>query len=115
MPTLITMSDYPRPDLGKILPRPLLRAIAPRHRPLAEGLRTPEGSKVEDFIVEIERQQPLGAEDTGFGISQAMAVAGRVRQTLQGSAPRQPQADAAGSPPVHRPDAERVQRRLFDA
>lgn len=114
MPGLVTTNDYPRPELGKILPRPMLRTIAPQHRPIAEGLRTPEASKGEDFVVDIERKQPLGAEDTGFGLSQALAVAGRVRQTLQGGDARPPAVKTTPPQAVHRPDPERVQQRLFD-
>lgn len=110
---IAAMSDYPRPDLSSILPQPLLRSIAARGLPLAESLRAPQPQPREDFLVEIERKQPLGAEDAGFGISQALAVAGRLRQVLR----QPPPASPPNKPPepMHRPDAERVQQRLFDA
>jgi hypothetical protein len=116
----VTMSDHPRPDLTRILPRPWLRTLATRNPPVGDGLRTPTAAGGSGFVLDIEHKPAPAPDHAGFGLHQAKAVAARVRDRLREPDDRASGYPTAGGPalggrppPVHRPDPERVQR-LFD-
>ena len=73
-----------RPDLGRILPKPWLRTLAERFSPLAgrEALADGDGER-DGFLVEVERRPRRRADEPGFGIGQARAVALRINSWLR--------------------------------
>ncbi len=94
-----------RPDLGKILPLPWTRQIAGRdpslHRSLS--LSVPAETRGEDFLVEVERHEPVDADTPALGLRQAAVIARRLALVL-----------APAGRTLHRLDAERAQRLAFD-
>lgn len=96
-----------RPDLAKILPSPWPRTLAGRDPPLRDSLMVPDSAPASSFLVDIDRSRAPAAGDTGFLLHTAQQVAARVARVIA------PAPDAPWSPPVHRPDAERVRSLLF--
>lgn len=71
-----------RPDLGKILARPLPRTLADRGPPLGRSLVVPDSAATGDFLVDIDRQDDPLPGDAAFGLFSAESVAARVRDAL---------------------------------
>jgi hypothetical protein len=97
------MEESLRPDLSRILPRPLLRRSRDPLQ-LGAGLDVREAAPRGDFFVEVDRQVHLREGDTGFGLQNARAVAAHVARHF---------AARPEPPPLHEPDAERSRRLLF--
>jgi len=96
------MDAHLRPDLTRILPRPVTR---PRG-----GLRfddtlsvSKDDSNRTDYLVDVERATRPQADDTGFTVHQAQAAAERLAQTF---------GQAQLRPGLHALDAGRAQRLL---
>jgi hypothetical protein len=99
--------DQPlRPDLGRILPVPALRARPPAAAQLERALVLDASHAAEDFLVDVHHRDERDADAPGFGIAQALAVAGRVAAWLQ----RDPEPARA----VHGIGHERVRPHLGD-
>ena len=94
------MEESLRPNLSKILPRPLLHQLA-RGLPFATAAASAPASA--DFLIDVKRHDALGADDAGFGIGQAHALATRIAAKLRSGTP---------APPAHHVDAVRAQRVL---
>jgi hypothetical protein len=103
-----------RPELGRILPRPLLRQPRQQQPPLGPALQVPASGR-DDFLVEVDRRRAGDATAAGFDLGQATAIAARIAGWLR---PDQSTGPSGGSRPpdprlpVHRLDAERVRGLL---
>ena len=104
-----------RPELGRMLPRPLLRQTRQQQPPLGPALQVPASGR-DDFLVEIERRNTGDATAAGFDLGQATAIAQRIAGWLRPSAAANGTAPGPRSPDpllaVHRLDAERVRGLL---
>jgi hypothetical protein len=88
-----------RPDLSKILPVPWVRQLASTALPFAEAPSAPAAHE-HDYLVDVRRRDANDPDAAGFGITQARAVAARLRFVL------------AAAPHAHHLDAVRTQRVL---
>lgn len=74
-----TGMDQPlRPDLGRILPVPIVRKLGGAERSLGKALDVPAPARGEDFLVDVQQRRSPAADDTAFGIDQASKVAERI-------------------------------------
>lgn len=99
------MEEYLRPDLSQILPRPWMREIAERALTFAPVLSVPAVGHGGDFLIDVDRRNAPSADQPGFELANAQAVAQGVKQAL---------ARGADTKSLHRFDAERVQRLRLD-
>lgn len=94
-----------RPDLGRILPHPVVRRIAGADPPLAKALVVPERARREDFYVDVQRRRGPGAGEAGFGLRQATAAAAKIAAVFAGHEQRpEPRDRQTKDRPLHRPD-----------
>jgi hypothetical protein len=75
--------DQPlRPDLGRILPVPIVRKLGGAERALGSdlgrALDVPAPARGEDFLVDVQQRRSSAADDTAFGIDQASKVAEKI-------------------------------------
>jgi len=93
------MQEYLRPDLSQILPRPWVRQIAERAQAFAPLRPVPEVAHGDDFLVDVDRRSAPAADEPGFDLHNAQAVALRVKTAL---------LRGAAAQPLHHFDAERL-------
>ena len=72
------MEQTPHPDLGRILPKPLLRQLGAHRLPFSAARASTADAGVEDFLIDVQRRAPATADDPGFGLAQLRAIATRL-------------------------------------
>lgn len=97
------MDEPIRPDLGRILPKPILRRVAGADPPFAKALSVPDSARGEDFFVDVQKRSYLDGDETGFGLAQASAVAAKIAAVFV-------QSDRDHAAAMQRPDPGRVQK-----
>ena len=94
------MESYPRPDLGRILPKPAVARVRTDAAMAGQMLGLAARRPAEDYLLDVRPSTDGDADTPGFGIAQATAVAARIAVRLA--------VPAAADRDVHRLDPVRV-------
>ena len=70
-----------RPDLTRILPRPVTRPVGGLRR-IGEALTAPPNTARPDYLLDVERDHRPANDSPAFTVYQAQAAAERVAQAL---------------------------------